>query len=111
MEGDQKGRCDASLSLGVTIGSAAKAGRHEIVPRSAPLPPALPGLGLHTEHTLLLVHVYRSVDAMQSTESFKAPPRAGEASWRAKVGYGQARREAGIFLWFIMITTEHLICW
>jgi hypothetical protein len=24
MEGDKKGRCDASLSLGVTIGSAAK---------------------------------------------------------------------------------------
>ena len=47
MEADKKDDDDASLSLGVTIGSAAKAGRHEIVPRSAPLP----GLGLHTEHT------------------------------------------------------------
>jgi hypothetical protein len=90
MEADKKDDGDdASLSLGVTIGSAAKAGRHEIVPRSAPLPPALPGLGLHTQ---LLVHVYRSVDAMQSTESFKAPPRAGEGERRRPAG--QARREA-----------------
>jgi hypothetical protein len=48
MEADKKDDDDASLSLGVTIGSAAKTGRHEIVPRSAPLPPALPGLGLHS---------------------------------------------------------------
>ena len=31
MEADKKDDDDASLSLGVTIGSAAKAGRHEIV--------------------------------------------------------------------------------
>jgi hypothetical protein len=77
----QKGRFDASLSLGVTIGSAAKARRHEIVPRSAPLPPALPGLGLHT---LLLVHVYRSVDACSpqnpSRHHHTRERRAGEAA-------------------------------
>lgn len=62
-------------------------------PRSAPL---LPGLGLHT---LLLVHVYRSVicRCMQSTKSFKAPPRAGEASDGARParrGSAQLRRDS-----------------
>jgi hypothetical protein len=71
--------------------------RHEIVPRSAPL--LLPGLGSHTEHTQLLVHVYRSVDACSPQKSFKAPPTHPP---RAEEGEGGQASET-IFLSTTMV--------